>query len=136
MHFSMLAPEINSARMFAGAGTAPMLDAAAAWEGLAAELGQAASSFSSITSGLAGQAWQGPSAQAMTAAAAPYTAWLNAAATGATGAASQASAVVGAFEAARAATVHPSARGGQPEWFRAVGEVESVRAERTRYRRR
>jgi PPE-repeat protein len=107
MHFSMLAPEINSARMFAGAGSAPMLDAAAAWDGLASELGQAASSFSSATSGLASQAWQGPSAQAMTAAAAPYTAWLNAAATRASGAAGQARAVVSAFEAAKAATVHP-----------------------------
>jgi PPE-repeat protein len=107
MNFSMLAPEINSARMFAGAGTAPMLDAATAWDGLASELGQAASSFSSVTSGLAGQAWQGPSAQAMTAAAAPYAAWLNAAATRATGAAGQARAVISAFEAAQAATVHP-----------------------------
>jgi PPE-repeat protein len=110
MNFSVLPPEINSARMFAGAGTAPMLTAAAAWDGLAAELGSAASSFSSVTSGLAGgpgTAWQGPAAAAMTAAAAPYTKWLSAAATQATSAAGQARAVAGAFEAALAATVHP-----------------------------
>ncbi|MBW0013774.1 PPE domain-containing protein, partial [Mycobacterium sp.] len=32
MSFLTMPPEINSARMFAGAGSAPMLDAAAAWE--------------------------------------------------------------------------------------------------------
>jgi PPE-repeat protein len=103
----MLAPEINSARMFAGAGSAPMLAAAAAWNGLADELASAASSFSSTTSGLASQAWQGPASAAMVAAAAPYTRWLSAAAAGATGTAGQAQAVVNAFEAAQAATVHP-----------------------------
>ena len=50
MNFAVLAPEINSARMFSGAGSAPMLNAAAAWDGLASELGSAASSFSSVTS--------------------------------------------------------------------------------------
>ncbi|OBG35953.1 hypothetical protein A5673_18710 [Mycobacterium sp. E3198] len=107
MNFSVLAPEINSARMFAGAGSAPMLGAAAAWDALASELGSAASSFSSVTSGLTGQAWQGPASAAMAAAAAPYARWLSAAASQATGAAGQARAVAGAFEAARAATVHP-----------------------------
>jgi PPE-repeat protein len=107
MNFSVLAPEVNSARMFSGAGSAPMLSAAAAWDGLASELGSAASSFSSVTSGLTAQAWQGPAAAAMTAAAAPYANWLNVAATQAMGAAGQARAVAGAFEAARAATVHP-----------------------------
>jgi PPE-repeat protein len=107
MNFSVLAPEINSARMFSGAGSAPMLNAAAAWDGLASELGSAASSFSSVTSGLASQAWQGPASAAMMAAAAPYARWLSAAATQATGAAGQARTVAGAFEAAMAATVHP-----------------------------
>jgi PPE-repeat protein len=107
MNFSMLAPEINSARMFSGAGSAPMLNAAAAWDGLASELGSAASSFSGVTSGLAGQAWQGAASAAMMAAAAPYTKWLSAAAAGATGMAGQAQAVASAFEAAQAATVHP-----------------------------
>ena len=45
MNFSVLPPEINSLRMFSGAGSGPMLSAAAAWEGLAAELGSAADSF-------------------------------------------------------------------------------------------
>jgi len=107
MNFSVLAPEINSARIFSGAGSAPMVTAAAAWDGLASELGSAASSFSSVTSGLTDQAWQGPASAAMTAAAAPYAGWLSAAATQATGAAAQARTVAGTFEAALAATVHP-----------------------------
>jgi PPE-repeat protein len=107
MNFSVLPPEVNSARMFSGAGSAPMLTAAAAWDGLASELGSAASSFSSVTSGLTDQAWQGPASAAMTAAAAPYARWLSAAAAQATGAAGQARTVAGAFEAALAATVHP-----------------------------
>lgn len=41
VNFSVLPPEINSGRMFFGAGSGPMLAAAAAWDGLAAELGLA-----------------------------------------------------------------------------------------------
>ncbi|MCW2663194.1 MAG: hypothetical protein JWP83_4346, partial [Mycobacterium sp.] len=107
MSFFTLPPEINSLLMYAGAGSAPMLEAAAAWNGLAAELGSAAESFASVTSNLAGQAWQGAAAQAMAAAAAPYAGWLSAAASQAAGAAAQAQAVVSAFESALAATVHP-----------------------------
>ncbi|MGF2952795.1 PPE family protein, partial [Mycobacterium sp. THU-M116] len=107
MSFMVLPPEVNSLRMFAGAGSAPMLSAAAAWEGLASELGSAASSFSSVTSNLVGQAWQGAASQAMMAAASPYAGFLGEAAAQAAGAAGQARAVAGAFEAAQAATVHP-----------------------------
>ncbi len=109
MSFVVLPPEINSLRMFIGAGTAPMLAAAAAWDGLAEELGTAAQSFASVTAGLAGQAWQGPAALAMAAAAAPYAGWLTAAAAQSAGAAGQARAV---------------AR------IRAAGDDEFVRAER------
>ncbi|EUA89488.1 PPE family protein [Mycobacterium ulcerans str. Harvey] len=48
--------------MLIGAGTAPMLEAAAAWQGLAEELSTAAQSFASVTAGLPGQAWQGSAA--------------------------------------------------------------------------
>ncbi|WP_152317174.1 PPE family protein, partial [Mycobacterium tuberculosis] len=107
MNYSVLPPEINSLRMFTGAGSAPMLAASVAWDGLAAELAVAASSFGSVTSGLAGQSWQGAAAAAMAAAAAPYAGWLAAAAARAAGASAQAKAVASAFEAARAATMHP-----------------------------
>ncbi|WP_016721319.1 PPE domain-containing protein, partial [Mycobacterium tuberculosis] len=38
MNFAVLPPEVNSARIFAGAGLGPMLAAASAWDGLAEEL--------------------------------------------------------------------------------------------------
>ncbi|MFV0494042.1 PPE domain-containing protein [Mycobacterium sp.] len=107
--FVSLPPEINSLRMLLGAGSAPMLAAAAAWNNLAEELGSAAGSFSSVTSNLTGQAWQGPAATAMAQAAAPYSAFLEAASARALIASSQANAVAGAFETARAAMINPEA---------------------------
>src|SRR5258708_15933985 len=95
--------------MFLGAGSAPMLQAASAWEGLAEELGSAANSFMSVTPGLAGQAWQGAASAAMAAAAAPYASWLTAAAAQSSGAGGQARALASMFEAAQAATIIPQA---------------------------
>ena len=108
MNFSVLPPDITSVQMHGGAGSGPMLAAAAAWDGLASELDSATNSFSSVTSGLATQGWQGPASQAMVAAAAPYAGWLKTAAAQASGAASQAQSVAGVFESALAATVHPA----------------------------
>jgi PPE-repeat protein len=108
MNFSVLPPDITSVQMHSGAGSGPMLAAAAAWDGLASELDSAANSFSSVTSGLATQGWQGPASQAMVAAAAPYAGWLKTAAAQASGAAAQAQSVAGVFESALAATVHPA----------------------------
>ena len=85
MSFQVLPPEINSLLMFSGAGSAPMLDAAAAWDGLASELSSAASAFGSVTSGLAAQSWQGSASTAMLAAASPYAGWLTATAAQAQG---------------------------------------------------
>ncbi|WP_197516953.1 PPE family protein, partial [Mycobacterium sp. E2699] len=107
MSFLVLPPEINSSRMFSGAGSAPMLAAAAAWDGLADELSAAASAFSSVTSDLAGQAWQGPSAASMTNAAAGYVDWLGGAAAQAEQSAAQARAAAVAYEAALATIVDP-----------------------------
>jgi PPE-repeat protein len=108
-NFLVLPPEVNSARLYVGAGSGSMFAAAAAWEGLANELGSAATSFGSATSGLAGAAWQGPAAVAMMRAAARYVGWLTAAANQAEIVAVQAQAAATAFEAAQAATVHPAA---------------------------
>src|ERR1700690_3701850 len=72
MNFSVLPPEINSALMFSGAGSGPLLAAAVAWDGLASELDSAAESFSSVTSGLVAQAWQGPASQAIAATESQY----------------------------------------------------------------
>jgi PPE-repeat protein len=83
-----------------------MVAAAAAWDGLAAELRSTAASYSSAISGLAAE-WLGPSSAAMTVAAAPYAAWMSAAAAQAEQAAAQARAAVVAYETAFAATVPP-----------------------------
>src|SRR5258708_40376771 len=78
--FSFLPPEINSARIFAGAGSGPLYMAAVAWDGLAADLQGSASSFDSVITALAGGPWAGPASVAMVAAASPDVGWLSAAA--------------------------------------------------------
>ena len=89
MDFAALPPEINSGRMYAGPGSESMLAAAAAWDGLAAELRSTAASYSSVISGLTA-GWLGPSSAAMAAAAAPYAVWMGGAAAQAEQAANQA----------------------------------------------
>ncbi|WP_165609384.1 PecA family PE domain-processing aspartic protease [Mycobacterium alsense] len=108
MSFLTSPPEILSSLLYSGPGPAPMLAAAASWDGLGSELGAAAQSFSSVTSALAGQAWQGPASAAMAQNAARYAGYLAQAATQAQAAAAQARAVAGAFESTVAATVHPA----------------------------
>ncbi|WP_031662470.1 PPE family protein, partial [Mycobacterium tuberculosis] len=107
LDFSWLPPEINSARIYAGAGSGPLFMAAAAWEGLAADLRASASSFDAVIAGLAAGPWSGPASVAMAGAAAPYVGWLSAAAGQAELSAGQATAAATAFEAARAAMVDP-----------------------------
>jgi PPE-repeat protein len=106
MDFGALMPEINSARMYAGPGSGPMLAAAAGWAALAAELRSAASFYQSVIEELA-NGWLGPSSMAMAAAATPYAAWLSATAAQAELTATSAHAAAGAFEAAFAMTVPP-----------------------------
>lgn len=69
--FAALPPEINSARMYTGAGAAPMLAAASAWKGLAAELRATALSYASVLAALTSEEWYGPASASMAAAAAP-----------------------------------------------------------------
>jgi PPE-repeat protein len=107
MDYGALPPEINSGRMYAGPGAGSMLAAAAAWDGLSAELQSAASSYGSVISALTSGPWLGPSSTAMAAAAAPYVAWMSATAEQAELAATQAKAAAGAYAAAFAATVSP-----------------------------
>jgi PPE-repeat protein len=59
MDWAAFPPEFNSGRMYAGAGSGPMLAAAAAWDTLAAELHAAASSYQSVVSGLIAGQWLG-----------------------------------------------------------------------------
>lgn len=106
MDFGLLPPEVNSGRMYAGSGPGPMLAAATAWDGLAAELHNMAATYDSSVSDLVA-GWHGPSAETMAASAAPYAAWLHTTATQAELTAAQARAAAAAYEAAFAATVPP-----------------------------
>ncbi len=106
MDFGALPPEINSAKMYSGAGSGPMLAAAGAWAGLAAQMHSAGASYSSAISELEGL-WTGASGALMAAAVGPYVAWMTGTAGQAEQAATQAAAAAGAYEAAYAMTVPP-----------------------------
>jgi PPE-repeat protein len=99
MDYAALPPEINSARMYAGAGSAALLTAASAWSALAAELRSTALSYGAVVSGLADEDWRGSSSAAMAAAVAPYTGWMSTTAAQAEQTAAQANAAAGAYEA-------------------------------------
>ncbi len=105
--FGALPPEINSARMYAGAGAGPMMAAASAWNSLGSELSTAATSYQSVISTLTGDEWLGPASASMAAAAEPYIAWLNTTSGFLQHAASQAIASAAAYETAFAMTVPP-----------------------------
>lgn len=107
MDFGALPPEINSARMYSGPGSGPLLAAATAWEGLSAELISTASGYDAVVSGLTGEAWSGPAAASMAAAAAPYAAWMGSTASQAEQAAIQARTAAAAYDVAFATTVPP-----------------------------
>jgi triacylglycerol lipase len=107
MNFSVWPPEVNSLLLLDGPGSGPMLEAAAAWDGIGSELGSAANAFGSVTADLAGQAWQGPASASMTNAAGRYVDWLGGAAAQAEQSATQARAAASAVEAALASIVDP-----------------------------
>jgi PPE-repeat protein len=108
MDFATLPPEVNSARMYAGPGPGPMLTAASAWDGLAAELQSTAGSYRAAISELTGGPWLGSSSASMAAAATPYLDWMTATAGQAEQTATQARAAATAYEAAFAMTVPPA----------------------------
>jgi PPE-repeat protein len=104
--FGALPPEINSARMYAGPGSGPMLAAAAAWAEVSAALETFAAGYAAVLSELQGD-WSGTSSAAMAAASAPYLAWATTTGQKAGQAANQARAAAAAYEAAFDATVPP-----------------------------
>lgn len=108
MNFAELPPEINSIRMYSGPGSGPLLAAAAAWDGLAADLHSTGTAYQSVVSRLVGESWLGPSSQAMAASIATYVSWLAATAGQAEKTATQAKAAAAAYETAFAMTVPPS----------------------------
>jgi PPE-repeat protein len=107
MDFAFLPPEINSGRMYDGPGSGPLLAAATAWDGLAADLHSTATSYGSVISELGAGPWLGAASAAMTAAVAPYVAWMRSTATQAEQTAIQAKAAAAAYEVTFAAVVPP-----------------------------
>jgi PPE-repeat protein len=108
MSFMVFPPEVNSALMYSGAGSGPLMAAASAWNELAADLESTATSYQSIIAQLTGGPWLGPTATRMASAAAPYIAWLQGSSIQAAQTSGQASLAAAAYESAFAETVPPS----------------------------
>ena len=107
LDYGSLPPEINSGRIYSGPGSGPLMAAASAWDSVAAELGTAATGYSSVITELTGSPWLGPASRSMIAAVTPYVSWIGAAAAQAEQTASQARAAAAAFETAFTLTVPP-----------------------------
>lgn len=105
LDFGAIPPEINSALMYSGPGSGPLMAAASAWSELAAELSSAATGYDKVLTTLSGEEWLGPASTLMAQAAFPYVAWLSATANQAEQAATQARLAAAAYETAIAATV-------------------------------
>lgn len=107
MSFSLIPPEINSALMYSGAGSGPLLEAATAWDGLAADLEATATQYQTAVTNLTTEPWLGPSSTRMASAAEPYIAWLQSTATEAAQTGAQAKAAAAAYQTAYASMVPP-----------------------------
>jgi PPE-repeat protein len=107
MDFGVLPPEINSARIYSGPGSGPMLAAAHAWDTLARDLHSSAASYRSVIANLTVDRWQGPSAITMANAVAPYVAWMHNTAAEAEQSAAQARTAAAAYQSALTAMVPP-----------------------------
>ncbi|WP_343603226.1 PPE family protein [Mycobacterium sp.] len=109
LDYGMLPPEVNSARMYSGAGAGPIMAAASAWNGLATELSSVASDYESVIGRLSSEEWTGPASAAMVAAIHRFITWMSTAAAQAQLTARQAQAAAAAYETAFAMTVPPQA---------------------------
>lgn len=107
MSFAAFPPEVNSGLIYAGAGAAPLMAAATAWNNLAAELSTTAMQYESIITSLTTEQWTGGASSAAAAAAQPYVTWLTTTATAAEQAGIQAAASAAAYEAAFTGSVPP-----------------------------
>ena len=105
MSFSLIPPEINSALMFSGAGSGPLLEAAAAWDALAADLDSTATQYQTLITNLTTGPWLGPSSAQMAAATAPYIAWLQGTSATAAQTGAQAQVAAAAYQSAYASMV-------------------------------
>ncbi|UUO02148.1 PPE family protein [Mycolicibacterium novocastrense] len=103
MFWHAMPPEFNTARLMAGAGAAPMLQAAAGWEALAISLetqaDELAASLVSLTS-----VWSGAASERVVAATMPMVAWLRTVSAQAQKRALQATAQANSYSLAMATT--------------------------------
>jgi PPE-repeat protein len=107
MSFSLIPPEINSALMYQGAGSGPLLEAATTWDELAADLESTATQYQTAITNLTTGAWLGPTSAHMAAAAEPYIAWLQSTAAEAAQTGAQAKAAAAAYQTAYTSMVPP-----------------------------
>ena len=107
MSFSLIPPEINSALMYTGAGSGPLLEAATAWDELAADLEATATQYQTAVTNLTTGTWLGPSSTHMASAAEPYIAWLQTTAAEAAQTGAQAKAAAAAYQTAYSSMVPP-----------------------------
>jgi PPE-repeat protein len=105
MSFSLFPPEINSALMFSGAGSGPLLEASTAWSELAADLESTATQYQTLVTNLVTGSWLGPSSAQMASATAPYIAWMQGSAATAAQTGAQAQAAAAAYQTAYASMV-------------------------------
>jgi len=108
MSFLMFPPEINSALMYVGAGSGPLMAASSAWDELAADLEATAVAYEAVVTQLTGGPWLGPASMRMASATAPYIAWLHGSAAQAAQTGSQAKLAAAAYESAFDSTVPPA----------------------------
>lgn len=76
MLYAALPPEVNTGRLMAGAGAAPMYQAAAAWEMLAISMETQAEELSASLASLSGS-WQGAASERAVQATMPMVVWLR-----------------------------------------------------------
>jgi PPE-repeat protein len=96
-------PELNTARLMAGAGEAPMLQAAAGWEALAVFLETQADELAGSLSALS-SSWSGTASERAVSATMPMVAWLRTTALQAQKRAMQATAQASSYATAMATT--------------------------------
>ncbi|HTY34876.1 PPE family protein [Mycobacterium sp.] len=106
MDFGTLPPEISSALIHSGPGAGSLIEAAAAWERLGAELEESLPNYSSALSSLT-ETWQGPSSAAMIQAVDPFLAWTSTTAQQCEQLGASMQAVAAAFELACRTVVFP-----------------------------
>ena len=106
--FAAMPPEMTSSLVYAGAGAAPLMAAAAAYANLAAEVSSTATQWESIVSLLTTENWTGGGSAAAAAAAQPIITYLTETAATLEQASAQATASAAAFEAAYMGVVNPA----------------------------